>query len=327
MEIRVVNAHGAGVISRQGLRGALDDPDTLVWIDVPVCDEEARSLLVHDLGFHLVAVREAATRQRMPKVHRYSDHVFVVLHVPMLGEGGHVHYVELDQFIGRQLLVTVHGPTNPAVPAWVPLRETRGVWERVSEGRFRPDTAIELSRAIVSAMSLEMEHSLEVLTGEVWELEQAVTAGAIRDPEWFLEEMFRVRHALLVVANMSQGGRVVYGRLRRVIRSIDAADRDALDDTADQLHRVHDLANGQREYLQGIIDFYRTRLDTKMTIAAERLSVIAAVTLPATALASVLGMNLIVSDNTETMLLLPIIALMLVMTALVLWWARQRDWW
>ena len=36
-----------------------------------------------------------------------------------------------------------------------------------------------------------------------------------------------------------------------------------------------------------------------MTIAAERLAVIAAVTLPITALSSILGMNLIVNDETH----------------------------
>ena len=101
MEIRVVDALGARVISREGLRAALDDPDSLVWIDIPVCDEAARSLLVHDLGFHLVAVREAATRQRMPKMHRYPDHVFVVLHVPMLGEGGHLYIGHSERVSGE----------------------------------------------------------------------------------------------------------------------------------------------------------------------------------------------------------------------------------
>ena len=28
-------------------------------------------------------------------------HVFVVLHAPLVGQGGHVHCVELDQFIGN----------------------------------------------------------------------------------------------------------------------------------------------------------------------------------------------------------------------------------
>ena len=85
----------------------------------------------------------------MPKFHPYSDHVFVVLHAPERGEHGHVHYVELDQFIGPHYLVTVHGPTNPAVPAHVPLRDTTLVWERIRDGRRHAWTPMEISHAIV----------------------------------------------------------------------------------------------------------------------------------------------------------------------------------
>ena len=59
------------------------------------------------------------------------------------------------------------------------------------------------------------------------------------------------------------------------------------------------MADSQREYLQGVIEFYQTRTGTKMTIAAERLAVIAAVTLPITALSSIMGMNVIVNDSTH----------------------------
>ena len=50
-------------------------------------------------------------------------------------------------------------------------------------------------------------------------------------------------------------------------------------------------------FLKGVTEFYRARTDTKMTIAAERLAVIAAVTLPITAPASIVGMNVIVNDQ------------------------------
>jgi hypothetical protein len=50
----------------------------------------------------------------MPKTHAYPDHVFVVLHAPERGERGHVHYLELDQFIGADFLVTVHRLRRPA---------------------------------------------------------------------------------------------------------------------------------------------------------------------------------------------------------------------
>ena len=56
------------------------------------------------------------------------------------------------------------------------------------------------------------------------------------------------------------------------------------------------MADSQKSYLQGTIEFYQARTNTKMTIAAERLAVIAAVTLPITALSSILGMNVIVND-------------------------------
>lgn len=58
-------------------------------------------------------------------------------------------------------------------------------------------------------------------------------------------------------------------------------------DVVDQFTRIRAPADGEREYLQGVIEFYRARAETKMTIAAERLAVIAVVTLPITALSSV----------------------------------------
>ena len=74
---------------------------------------------------------------------------------------------------------------------------------------------------------------------------------------------------------------------------------DLLRDVEDQFGRIAAMADTQREYLQGVIEFYQTRTNTKMTIAAERLAVIAAVTLPVTAISSVMGMNVIVSDETH----------------------------
>jgi magnesium transporter len=63
-----------------------------------------------------------------------------------------------------------------------------------------------------------------------------------------------------------------------------------------------------------------------MTVAAERLAVIAAVTLPVTALSSVLGMNLIVNDYTEWLLLAVFLVIMVAMSTMLLIWARRKGW-
>jgi magnesium transporter len=42
---------------------------------------------------------------------------------PEIGQQGQIHYLELDQFIGRRALVTVHSPLNPVV--WLARRYRR----------------------------------------------------------------------------------------------------------------------------------------------------------------------------------------------------------
>jgi Mg2+ and Co2+ transporter CorA len=64
-----------------------------------------------------------------------------------------------------------------------------------------------------------------------------------------------------------------------------------------------------------------------MTIAAERLAVIAAVTLPITSLSSVLGMNVIVNESTHWVALIILLLIMLVMSLILLRWAHKQGWW
>ena len=87
------------------------------------------------------------------------------------------------------------------------------------------------------------------------------------------------------------------------------------------------MARSQEEYLQGVVEFYQTRTNTKMTIAAERLAVIASITLPITALSSVMGMDVIVNSATGPVFLTVLISVMALMSVLMLIRARRRDWW
>ena len=98
-------------------------------------------------------------------------------------------------------------------------------------------------------------------------------------------------------------------------------------DLVDQFERVRSLADGEKDYLQGVIDFYRARTETKMTIAAERLAVIAVVTLPITAIGSVYGMNIIVNEQTHVGQLVVVLVVMAAISTVLLTWAKRQGWW
>ena len=308
----------------------LDDllaTDDLIWVDIPSCDDDAARVLRDVFHFHPLAIRDCVERNRVPRVHPYDDHVLMVMHTPERGRHGHVHYVELDLLIGPRYVITVHGPVNPAVPPEIPLRETQAVLRRIESGRMHPSTPYELTRAIATTIARRQERFIEELTSEVWALEQRVTGGHLGNPEQFLEEMFQARHGLVTVRTIAALDREVYNLLLTLRRAVPTEDRMFVEEIVDRFERVRSIADGEKEYLQGVIEFYRTRTETKMTVAAERLAVIAVVTLPITALSSVLGMNLIVNDGTDFLLLSLVLLVMIAMSTLLLTWAKRQGWW
>jgi magnesium transporter len=318
-------------------RVELHDPDDLpdllerraglVWVDIPRVDAEAARVLAEVFRFHPLAIQDCENRNHVPKVHVYPDTVFVALHSPELGKGGHVHHLELDQFIGPGYLVTVHGPLDPEVIPGLEFRETNAVLKRVSAGRLRPASSFELSHAIVSAMTRHQEGFLGILALEVGLLEQRVIDEEREDPETFLEELFRARHGLIAVRTIAALSGEIYARLATLTRFVPVDGQPLVADLADQLERIKGMADGETAFLQAVIEFHQAMTNTKMTIAAERLAVIAAVTLPVTAISSVYGMNIIANDRTDFWHLAVVLLVMATISGTLLRWAKHQGWW
>lgn len=326
MDVRFLTVDGVRVCTEADLPDLLGRTDGLVWVDIAVCDERTGEILQEVFNFHPLAIHDAMVRNQVPKVHIYPDHIFLVLHAPQSGEGGHVHFVELDQFIGDRFLVSVHGPLNPKVDPSSASVEARAVVGRLNSGKLKPTHGFELSYALLSALTGRLRMFTADLTTDVWQLEQRVTAGHLGDPEEFLDEMFRARHGLLTVKTMSALSREVYGRMVTIEAFGPGIGRKLMEDAVDQFHHLSVMADGQKDYLQGTIEFYQARTNTKMTIAAERLAVIAAVTLPITALSSVLGMNVIVNSQTHWGWLIVLLVVMFLMSGALLIWAKRKGW-
>jgi Mg2+ and Co2+ transporter CorA len=269
MDVRLITKSGVEERGVEELPLLLQGEDNLVWVDIPAWDDEAVRVLSEVFRFHPLAVNDAMERNRVPKMHAYHDHVFVILHAPERGKHGHVHYIELDQFVGLRYLVTVHGPINPAVHPDVALRETGAVLQRIQAGRLRPATAAQLSHAIVTVLTREQEDFIETLTKDVWQLEQRLTGGEVGDPEKYLNELFRARHGLLAVRTMGAQSGAIYHSMT-TLTGISADGRQLVADTAQQFDRVRSLADGETEYLHGVIEFYQTVLSDTSRPGAER---------------------------------------------------------
>jgi magnesium transporter len=306
----------------------LDRDDGWLWLDIPVPTDQAAIILTDSFGFHPRAVQTAMERAHVPRMHGYPDHFMLVLHRPLRGQGGHVHYLELDLFIGPNYLVTVHGPRNPVVPITEMLTETEEVAKRLATGRFKPRSPVALMGGIIATLTSAEETSINHLAEEVGGLEKRVMAHMDdNNPQAFLDELFMVRHVLITVRTMASQSGEVLSRCTRVLRHLPEEDLEVIEDLRDRYRRLDRIGTSQLDFLAGVSDFYRGRTDTRMTIAAERLAVIAAITLPITAISSVMGMNVIVNESSDARWIGALLLVMGVLSAFVLRWAKRQGWW
>ena len=142
MKVRWIDSEGVSVRELAELPALRKRSDGFLWLDIPEWSDAAESILTNEFHFHSMAIADSKARNHVPRVHVYPDHFFIVVHTPEIGAGGHVHYLELDQFVGEHFLVTVHGPISPKVPLEAALRETSVVGTRMESGQLRPTSPL-----------------------------------------------------------------------------------------------------------------------------------------------------------------------------------------
>ncbi len=262
-----IERHGADEVAK-----LLEDPAVLLWVDMAACGESEVVMLSQVFKFHDVAIRDCVVRSHVSKIHVYADHVFAVVHAPEPGTGGHVHYVELDQFVGPNYVVTVHGPLNPVVDPTIAQRETGAVIRRIQKGQLRPQSPMQLSMAILSALVRRETDMVAGLAQDSGRLEQRVTDDRDDDPEPLLQELFVVLQQLLAVRTMAGHASSTYGRMAKLSGNLQEPDLQLVSDMADRFDLVCSIAEDQRDFVHGVIEFFQTRTTTHMTIATERLA-------------------------------------------------------
>jgi Mg2+ and Co2+ transporter CorA len=325
MDVWHLTADGARHCSAEDLPSLLERADGFVWVDVPAWEDEAERVLAPTLELHPVAVETCARRNYLPSAFPYPQHVLLVFLGVLRGEEGHVHLLELDVLLSDRYLVTVHGPINPAVPADAPQREVVSALRRIEAGRFRPTSPADVLQDLLAALGRHQSEAMSDITADVARLEQRVRDGDLRDPEPLMDEMFLLRHELQVVLTVA-------GQTQELLSYVAQTQQGAplqreAQELAAQFGAVRRSGESEREYLLGIIELYQTRVSTKMTVAAERLAVLAALTLPVTAVSSVVGMNVIVNQKTRPVELVLLLLLMLAISGVLLRWTRKQGWW
>lgn len=86
----------------------LDEPDTVVWVDLCGPNKDELHELARELGLHELAVEDALGPHQRPKLDHYATHRFLSCHAVRLDrEAAELDDIEIDAFVGDRWLITV----------------------------------------------------------------------------------------------------------------------------------------------------------------------------------------------------------------------------
>jgi len=263
----------------------LQDPDSLVWLDLSLPDGDDLSPIVEELNLHVLAVEDALTERQRPKVDRYEEHLFLSAFCTAVdADNGTISLAEVSAFVTAQALVTVRKSHEFDV-------------DQVVE---RWDASPDLAKSGVSFLVHGLldyivdSHfsAVETLDDQIEALEDLLFDERARDVQ-VQRRTFQLRKSLVVL-------RKVALPMREVVNSLMRRDLEFLDPSMTPYYQdVYDHVLRATEWTESLRDLVTTVLETNLTIQGNRLNMImkkltgwAAVIAVPTAVTGFYGQNL-----------------------------------
>jgi magnesium transporter len=256
-------------------------PSKIVWVDVADPTGEDFEKLAHEFGFHPLSIEDCQNEHQRPKVEEFPGYYFIVLYEAELVMGRHLELRELNIFLGKNYLVTVHSqPIRAVVTAERLWREWTDLAER--------GTGL-LAYLLIDSIVDDYMPLLDTLSDRMDELEDQIFVEFQAEA---LEEIFRIKKELLFLRRSVTPLRDVFNTLLRREQSIFSRETHIyFQDVFDHLIRVADTIDTLRDLLGATMDAYLSVSGNRMNVIMKRLTSISAILMSVTLISSIYGMN------------------------------------
>ncbi len=253
----------------------------ILWVDVSNPGSQDFDELAAQFGFHPLAIEDCQNGHQRPKVDEYQGYYFIVLYEALLLPDQRLELHELNIFLGRNYLVTVHSQPIRAIE--VAERLWNG-WTDLAE-RGTGLVAYLLIDAIVD----DYLPLLDTLSDRMDDLEDQIFEDF--RPE-AIEEIFRIKKQLTFLRRAVTPLRDVFNTLLR--REQPIFSRETMiyfQDVFDHLIRVADTIDTLRDMLGSTMDAYLSVSGNRMNMVMKRLTSLSTILMSVTLIAGIYGMN------------------------------------
>ena len=321
--VRVMACYPGGGLQCGGeeLLGTEPTNGISVWIDLEGTETRFEKQL-RKWGFHPLAIEDTFTVQHQPRVEEYAGTIFAIVrgldfNVEWDRAWDDVATLKLAAFISPGRLITIHR---------APMRSIDAVRKRVEEsGNAPPGGALQIFWTVCDELMDLYFPVVDQIADEIEKLEEHV----VEEPRHeHLERVLAMRRQLATLRRTMLPHRQVFQHLANS-RGNGIDDTAALNfrDTLDNVLRLTDAIDQQRDLLTNVKDTYLSVLSQRTNDVMRVLTVFSAIILPLSLIAGIYGMNF---DNMPELHshwgYFGVLTSMIARAAGMLLWFRRKGW-
>ncbi len=292
---------------------------TLVWVDVCNPSAEQMAELAAELDLHELAVEDALGRHQRPKIDHYASHLFLACHSTRLNqEIGELETTEIDAFIHERWLITVRKDDGFDIEAV--MRR----WDRSEEL-----VAHGVSFLVYGLLDVVVDGYFD--TVEVFdEYYDTVSEGLFEERPMELRDQrhwFQMRQSLIKFHRLAVPMReAVTGLLRREHTMIDAEIYPYFQDVYDHILRVSESTDALRDLISTLVETNLSVREFRTNQIMKKVTSWAAIIAVPTLITGWYGMNVPYPGLGDTWGVITAALLIVVMSGLLYWVFRRKNW-
>ncbi len=264
------------------IRELREQDGNIIWADVSDPTSRDFEELAEEFGFHHLSIEDCQNAHQRPKVEEYPGYYFIVLYeAELVGPTDRLELRELNIFLGKNYLVTVHSRPIRAIET------ARRLWhewiDRAEQG------AGLLSYLLIDAIVDDYLPLLDLISERMDDLEDSIF-GEFKSES--IQEVFSIKKKLLYLRRSITPLRDVFNMLLRREQPIFPRETHVyFQDVFDHLIRVADTIDTLRDMLSSTMDAYLSVAGNRMNQVMKRLTSISTILMSVTLIAGIYGMN------------------------------------
>ncbi len=263
-------------------RGLIAARQGFVWIDM-TSPSEHDAVSFGDLGFHPLAIEDTISPAlHRPKVERFGNHLFVIVHGINYGAESHlVETTELNMFIGPTYVVTSHNE---------PLLTTTAVANALPTST---DPALGKPDSFAHFLLLTLADKMMPMVDHMAELADELEEEAVHHPQRAtLEGLLRLRRSANRLYRLLVPQRDAMETLSDSRTPI-ISEEGALyfRNLSDRIFRLEDRVRNLVDRADSAVNVYMSSVANRQNETMKTLSIVASIFLPMSLVAGIYGMN------------------------------------